>query len=434
MPMGFSDNAVYWTDFLSKVIFMLSIVIFGWLFGRDPNGVGKLAFFTTPVLVVIMAAFPFFAPSLFSCVIFSLSPVFMTPLFVRRLYGVIRTANPNRLLFTFMSGIAIGFIVMQSWLFPFEFEFSYEPSLAATFLVMAALPLISWVGVRRKISYTDKTVSASIQGVSKKLLAVIIAAVLLSFWLMRMKGFIEYAVEQYDSFLYIPVYNVLPPLVYALYGFLGDKKREKLVFVGITIIYLVSIQLAFLSGHNPDSYAELPLVVANRLFSSVVEYLFWTVPIYFLIRAKRPVFVASFGGAIYLLCWAFRWGITRILPDALRDAGAPLYIATSLPVIIFFVLLYYVYIRYREMTLAAALYALLHGDTQGERKPILADETIETPDEPETAETQSTLIAGLTEEEMKIAALMIEGVSYRDIARKLHMSAADFNRHEKEIR
>ena len=431
--MGFDSDVVYWTNLSMKLIFMISIAVFGWLFGRDPNGVGRVAFYTTPVVVVLTAAFPFFVPSLLSCVIFALSPIFMAPLLVRRLYGMIRTANPDRVLFTFMSGLAAAMLIMQLLLFPYEFQIGYKPPLTLTFLFMAAFPLLSWLGVRRQVPYTGKEESTVTHGISKTLLLVFVAAVLLSFWLLRTRGFIEYAIEQYDDFLYIPVYVVLPPVCYFLFGYLGYKKRERFVFIGVIIAHLFAIQIAFLAGHNPDSYAELPLVITNRLFGTVIEYLNFTAPIYFLIRAKRPVFVASLCIAIYTLNWAFRWGITPFLPDVLADAGAPLYIATAIPLIVFFVLLYYIFMRYKEMTLVAALYTLLHGGTAG-HKPVSAEDTPDMPESTEATETQGMINTGLTQDEVKIAMLMIDGISYRDIARKLNMSADDFNRHEKEIR
>jgi len=169
-------------------------------------------------------------------------------------------------------------------MFPYEFQFSYKPPIILTFIFMGAFPLLSWVGVRRQITYTGKEEHTASHGISGTLLLVFAAATLLSFWLLRTRGFIEYAIEQYDDFLYIPVYNVLPPLAYLLFGYLGDKKRERYVFIGAAIAHLVAIQIAFLAGHDPDSYAEMPLVITNRFFGTVLEYLTFTAPIYFLIR------------------------------------------------------------------------------------------------------------------------------------------------------
>ena len=98
IPMGFESNAVFWTNLLTKIIIMLSIAAFGWFFGRDPNGLSRVSLYTTPVAIILTVAFPFFIPSLPSSVFFALSPIFIALVFVRRLYGMIRTANPDRVL------------------------------------------------------------------------------------------------------------------------------------------------------------------------------------------------------------------------------------------------------------------------------------------------------------------------------------------------
>jgi len=145
------------------------------------------------------------------------------------------------------------------------------------------------------------------------------------------------------------------------------------------------------------------------------------------------VFAASLCIAIYTLNWAFRVAITPVLPDVLADAGAPLYIVTAIPLIVFAFFMYYIFMRYKEMTLAAALYTLLHGGTGGQ-KPVPVEEIPDAPEAQEPPETQGMLNSGLTQDEVRIATLMIDGMSYRDIARKLNMSSADFNHNEKEIR
>jgi DNA-binding NarL/FixJ family response regulator len=50
------------------------------------------------------------------------------------------------------------------------------------------------------------------------------------------------------------------------------------------------------------------------------------------------------------------------------------------------------------------------------------------------ATANEVINAGLTAEEIKVAMLMMEGTSHRDIARKLHMNAEDLEQHETAIR
>jgi len=135
--------------------------------------------------------------------------------------------------------------------------------------------------------------------------------------------------------------------------------------------------------------------------------------------AKRPVFAASLSLTLYLSCWAFRWGVSSALPEALKVEGAPLFVTTSITAIAFFVMIQFFFRRYHKNTLASALYSLLYGGEPPESPP---------------ADTQAMADAGLTREEIRIAEMMIDGMSYRDIAYKLNMSAAEFSHHEKAIR
>jgi hypothetical protein len=80
------------------LVFAVSIAAFGWRFGRDPDGLSKVAFYTTPVAVAITASFVF-VPQPIGYALYTLSPVLMAPALVRRIYGIIhilRMSKSNR--------------------------------------------------------------------------------------------------------------------------------------------------------------------------------------------------------------------------------------------------------------------------------------------------------------------------------------------------
>ena len=59
------------------------------------------------------------------------------------------------------------------------------------------------------------------------------------------------------------------------------------------------------------------------------------------------------------------------------------------------------------------------------------NEAINTPDKPNA---QESINIGLTRDEVRIVMLMLDGLSHREIARKLNMNTTEFNRHKNEIK
>ena len=74
--IGYRDNDVFWAVLAFELLFVLSIVIFGIYFGRDPDKAGKAALFSVPVAVVLSASFTYM-PFPFHSIAFALSPVFV---------------------------------------------------------------------------------------------------------------------------------------------------------------------------------------------------------------------------------------------------------------------------------------------------------------------------------------------------------------------
>jgi len=121
-----------------------------------------------------------------------------------------------------------------------------------------------------------------------------------------------------------------------------------------------------------------------------------------------------------------------------------LFVSTAMSAIVFFFLINLIYKRRWEQTLAASLYAFLHRGAGGRQKP-----EIDTPPEEEEEEEEEALkpdasageqslqpitSAGLTAEEVKVALLLIDGVTQRDICRKLNINASVASYLEKAIR
>ena len=427
LPNGYSDSNIFEVLLAFKVILAFSVALAGIRFGRDPNGLGKLAFYTTPVAIAITAVFSFL-PQPFGPVLFIMSSVFIAPAMVRRAYGVLRTAHSGYIFTAFMSGVAVAFALLRVNYFIFDIytdKLLTDPPTKIFYLAYALFVLPAWFGVRRSANPAGEAPVPARRGLSKPLLFGLAAAVLMTFWLLKMKSLIDYAVEYFDYILFIPVYDILPSVSYIFLGLIGDRKRERPVVISSMVLYLISIQLVLLVGDYQNPMI-IPLVFVNHFFGHIIEYLIYAIPIYFFTRAKRPVFAASLSIASYSLCWAFRWVIDPALPETLKEAGAPLFVSTAITAIMLFVTLHFIYARFREKTLAAALYALFH---EGENEEAPAEGETSEP-----AEAREALAAALTRGEADVALLLIEGKTRGEILRRLHISAAEAGKVEDTIR
>ena len=422
LPHGYSDDTVFWYAFAFRIVFVLSLIIISFCFRREPNRLGKLAFYTTPVAIVITAAFPFL-PHPLASVLFALSPVFIAPAVARRAYGIIRTSTPERTLVMYMSGFAVAFGCMNA----FIDSFIESEILGLPYFIAAVFALLAWLGVRALTELSNDLQDRIKRGFPKVMLFGLVGVVFVAYVLRSMNDLISFAVEQYDDILYYPVYVVFPVICWILFGLFGDRGHEKKSITSGTVLFLIAIQLAFLTSHAPtQSLAAVPLVIMNRYVWAYLIYFLLTISIYLFKYSRRPVFVASLGFAVYLISWAFSKVIGYILPETITNAGVPLYVLTALTALVFFLLLYFFFQRYKDKTLAAALYALTHS---GHGDDVLQPD--ETPSEHSAAIMRE---AGFTPEEEQIAMLIMDGATPHEAARKLHLPSGEVQTHIKAIR
>jgi DNA-binding CsgD family transcriptional regulator len=329
-----------------------------------------------------------------------------------------------------MSGVTVAFILMNPFI---EIYTENDLPRGIVFAVFALPLLFAWAGVRRHIGIADSAATASKRGGSKSSLVILCAAFLLMFTIKKMIDIIFHTVEQFDDFLYIPVYLLLQPVLYSVFGFIGDKKKERISVVIAAGLCIISILLAVVA-ENPLSPVVIPVVPAAMIFYTYIIYFIYVIPIYNIRQAKIPVFLASLSLVCLLLQWLFARLVHPFVPKMLMSVGEPLFVTTTILSVVLLILLHFIFQRRRERTLAASLYALLYGVSQQKRRSTDISPGDEPPDEPETTLTQKISDAGLTRDEIKVALLLVDGESKRDIARKMHINAADFNQHEKSIR
>ncbi|MCL1983663.1 MAG: LuxR C-terminal-related transcriptional regulator [Clostridiales bacterium] len=416
--------------FFFMAVFALSIAVFGLRFGRDPNGLSKVARFTTPVAILTTAVFALL-PEMFSTALYVLSPILFAPAMTRRIYGVLHTSERENRLTRYMFGISVCVIAFTVWMI-------IEPPKEVAFLVPALLAVPAWTGVSRTVPLPSSLPEKGVFQISKKNI-VLLAAALTALILLDLSSSVIHTnivligMEEEDI-LSAVLGMILPAIGFVLYGVISDRGRERTGFICGMSLFIVGIILALMPA-DAQTAVSLPLVFADGLGGTYTEFFILTIPIFFFIGSKRPVFVASLGVLANLVSSAITWTDVYWVNESFLSLDATLYLAAAISAVIFMLTVFFIFEQHRERTLAAALYALLHNG--GISQPATIAETPlekEAPDVAEAAKVQGMINAGLTGEEIKIAHLMLDGVSHRDIARKMNMKAADFSQHEKAIR
>ena len=424
----------WWSLILFISIGILSIAGIGIHFKREPNRLGRLAFYTTPAAILCTIAIPILPPP-FNLIIYAISPILIAPVLIRRLYGVIYTARPEYVLTTCMTGVTVAFLLMN----PFsDFYTDHNLPRVIVFAVFAFALLFAWPGVRRHIGIPDNAATVSKRKGSISSFIIILAAFLLMFTIKKMIDIIFYTVEQFDDFLYIPVYLLLQPILYTVFGFIGDKRKERTSVIIAAGLCIISILLAVVA-ENPLSPIVAPVVPATMIFYTYIVYFIFVIPINNFKQSKNPVFLASLSLVCMLLQWLFARLVHPFVPKMLMSVGEPLFITTTILSVVLLILLHFIFQRSHDHTLSAALYALLREDKGGhaparEIPAAEAAEAAETALDAAEPQTQGMISAGLTPEELKVALLLVDGESKRDIARKLNINAAEYDMRETAIR
>jgi DNA-binding NarL/FixJ family response regulator len=385
-------------------------VVYGLVFGNKPNELGRLASYTAPVALLITAVFAFL-PQPLGSILYAITPILMAPAMARRLYGVFRTSSGNGLT-RYMGAIALCVALYTAWII-------VEPPKELAFLIPALLSLLAWIGIRREVAQSDERLLPQSFKPTKLLILVLVTFIVL-LWLNIMSSCIHTLIIGYGddvgALLYTLLGLLLPPIGFVLFGLIADKGHERLGFILGMGLFLIGIVLALISGENIHAFL-LPLGIADGLGGSYTEFFILTLPIFFLTGTKRPVLIASLGLAFDLFTSAALWEADSWEPEFLRILDFPLLASAAISAIVFIVLVYILFERHKETTLSAALFKLMYegdavaglpgGDGAGAG-------TLATPD---TAEL-------FLPEEQRIAALLVEGYTKGEIARKLNIPSA----------
>ena len=412
-----------WHPYLFMLVLALAITVFSRWFGRDPAGLSGIAFYTTPVAIVLTALFALM-PYPFSTALYLTSPVLMAPAISRRVYGVLQTAKPNRRLTRYMSGVCLCVVAFTVWMM-------IEPPAEIAFIIPALLAVPAWTGLRHSVSLPDDLPVKSNLRLSKKLIVLLAAAIVLLIWLDVLLALIHTFIMTYGNetseVLYLILGLVLPPVAFLLYGILSDKGLERRgVMCGMGLL-IVGITLSFLSDSLQGAIL-LPLAISEGLGGAYTEYFILTIPVLFLVGSKRPVFAASLGIIANLISSALIWEVQLWIPEIFMSLDAPLLTSALLTAFILLIMMWFLLERYRDNTIAAALYSMLYGGADG--VTINSGGTAAG----ESADAQNLLETMFTSAEQDVVLLLIDGKTRSEITRKLQLGAAEANDLMKAIR
>jgi DNA-binding CsgD family transcriptional regulator len=410
--------------FFFMVVAALSITAFSWWFRSNPNGLSKIAFFSTPAAMLITAVIALL-PQPINTVLFIISPTMFAPVLVRRVYGVFQTSGPHNKITRYMSGIVACVALFTLWMI-------IEPPKEIAFIIPTLFAVIAWIGVQRSVSLPVVLPSAGSLRLLKRYILLIVAAVVTLFWFDKMNTTIHYVIINTgidnSNVLYIVLGLILPLIGFILYGIIHDNGYERLGFICGMSLCVIGILIAII----PNSSANvvfLLLAFTDGLGGTYTEFFILTIPAFFMDGSRRPVFVASLGIVANLLSSAYNWLSETWVTSSLGVLGVPLFLSTAISAFIFIMLVFIIFEQHQDKTLAASIYTLLYSGSNKKAQltggVLVAGDAPVVTGAPDAANTQSMINAGLTPQEIKIALLLMGGSTRSDILRKLHISAAE---------
>ena len=419
-----------WLLFFFMLLYALCVGLCGWFFGSTPESLGKIALFTTPAAIVITALLGLL-PHTLTMVLYMLTAVLMAPVTARRAYGVIQTGGSGTRFFYYASGFSASFVAFAVWLV-------IKPPKEIAFLFPALLTIPAWIGTGRSFSPASvhKTEAKTNRiKFSKQFFLLLAAAVPVVFTVILMGRIILTSIfaglgepsSSAEPAALDAILTWIPPAIcMVLFGIINDKGHERLSFIVFIGLSLCGIFLAFIPGATKGMIL-IPLIFAFCFGEMYAEYFVYTSPMYFVHSMERPVFTASVGCVIYLVVSALEWKKDFYLPhEFLTGISTPVLITAAIATVLFVIMVYFLFERYRENNLAAALYTLIYGK---------GNNTMTAAGEPPAVPLPEDKTASLfTPEEREIAMLLTEGFYQYEIARKLHKKSGEVGEQIKAIR
>lgn len=385
----------------------------------------RIAFFAGPPAILVTAVMPLFPPAVF-VTLYILSGVLMAPVILRRIYGIVVTARPDRMFRAYFTAIAAGVLLHSIWVM-------LPLPAAVRFLIPAALAVPGWTGVSRILPERRQELPISSSSSKHRAIRFVlpVAAMLLLLFIANIGNVIihSFFVEAGAQSLLINWLGgtLLPPAGFVLFAWFADKKRDMDGFVFGVVLTLLGLTLAFIPG---DSILIVPLMLLSGLGAAVIEFLFLSFSLHFFTAGSRTLLMVSLGYIINVIDSALLWIADLWLPPFLmeRELTVPILVFTAVCFIFLLFLIYFVSGMWREKSLAWSVMGLFLPMEKQQKDTV--ESGLPMADSREEAMTQ----AGFTDMERKVALQLIEGNTKSEIARSLHLPAGEVRGHLRQIR
>ncbi|MDR1069206.1 MAG: helix-turn-helix transcriptional regulator [Gracilibacteraceae bacterium] len=400
------------------------MIALGAVCGDNIGAVARIARFSAPVGLACTVVMPLLPPPGFVA-LFVISPVFIAPLILRCCYGVVTSAGEKWKLTAFMTAITAAIFAHALWLFLAR-TLMFPPF--GQFLFPAAAGLMSYAAIAwREPPVCEPSTRAGAFLFLQTRYVVLAAVIFLLVCAFDLASDLFHSYFLAEGLRGDPLLfaggALLPAVSLSVYALFTDRLREKQAMIVGFSLYLLGLILALLRQGEPDLLPAL--IIADGVGGAYSDFFVVGFSIMFFSRTDKPVLMASLGMALDILTasslWAFESLAPVFFPGETLSAGH-IAVMAALVILLLAAALLIVDTRSEKTFVASLLSALFREPETTEGDPALA-----ALDQPGMAG------AGLLAIEQTIAALFIDGLTRHDIARRLHISPAEMEVHQKNI-
>ncbi|MCL2482957.1 MAG: helix-turn-helix transcriptional regulator [Propionibacteriaceae bacterium] len=394
----------------------VTVIILSLWFGQDQEGLDKVAGITTPLVVLLTVVFPLLPPTP-GALAFLFSTMLMGPVMTRQMLVVVREGSGDYRFTRYMTGAVCASVVMVMWGL-------IHPPDAIAFLVPAAAAILAWIGLQRRPTLPLAAVSARTPKKFAGSWIIIAAIIVISSCLVWFRALLLDLASvgtnpsTIDDVVATLIWRVPTAIGLLVFAVIVDRGYERVGVVASMGLFLIGL-IGLLVFARPYPGSVFPLTLAVDLGGIYTMFFFVSFPLHLLDSTRRPMFVAAGGFLFFISYDANKW-IT--IPSAFHHLGPALLLPTT-GLTILFVVVYIVFERYRQLTFGDTVQTILLDQREaGADAGSMQNTTQARPD------ASTSAVNFLTDREIDIALLLIEGNRRDVIARKLRRSTDEISR------
>lgn len=402
----------------------LPMIALSMIFSKDVAPVARLARYSAPVGIALTLVMPHLPAPGFTAAFIASAP-FIAPLALRCCFGTVTSAREDRRLQTFMSAITASIFAHALWLLAVR-ALLLPP--AVQFLFPAAMGLTSYICTRHEPPACNPVPGRRSITPSRHLVPVLIVFIIVFVFDLSSDLFHAYFLDEglSNNTLLLVGGIFLPAASLTLYAALADRKLEKMAILAGLSLYLLGLVLALFQG---DAGAAGILVFADGIGGAYADFFVVGFSIMFFAEAGRPVLMSSLGLSVDILTASFLWTVEKWLPQSFlqSEVSAEHVLVMAVLTLLLLVMALVAFDRRNEKTFVLSLLNLLSAERDSKDESNI-------PLPAAAMESSTARAAELSDVERTVATLFIEGCTQHDIARRLHISAAEVAAHQRNIK